>query len=111
MEAPGMSAFAAAAAALFADDNMAEGVEWWPAGETLAGTEVRAVISTPTVTADAFGQTVARPSLVAWVPAQYAVAQGDRIKRGTAFHPVRDEPELDEQGTQKRLNLGPAASS
>ena len=106
-----MSAFTAAAAALFADDNMAEDVEWWPAGQTLAGTEVRAVISAPTVTADAFGQTVARPSLVAWVPAEHAVAQGDRIKRGGVFYPVRDEPELDEQATQKRLNLGPGGAT
>lgn len=106
-----LTAFAAAATALFADDNMAENVEWWPAGETLAGTSVRAVISTPTVGADVFGQSTARPSLVAWVPAAHAIAQGDRIKRGAVFHPVRDVPELDEEGTQKRLNLGPGGST
>ncbi len=106
-----MTVFTDAAATLFADDNLAEDVEWWPAGETLAGTSVRAVISAPTDLTDTFGQTVARDSLVAWVPASHAVAQGDRIKRGGVFYPVRFVPEKDVELTQKRLVLGPGGAT
>lgn len=105
-----MSAFTAAAAVLFADDNLAEDAEWWPDGAE-AGTAVRVVFAEPTAEADAFGAPLARPTLIAWIPAGHAVAQGDRIKRGASFYPVRGVPERDPQATQLRCPLGPAGAS
>lgn len=104
-----MTAFARAADALFADQNLAEAVEWWPA-EAAVPIPVRAVIAAPTALDEAFGQPIARDGLVAWVPAAAAVKQGDRIRRAGAFHPVRDVPALDDHATQKRLVLGPAGA-
>lgn len=105
-----MSAFAAAIATLFSDGNMAEDAEWWPAGAS-AGTAIRAIFAEPTAEDDIFGQAVARPSLVAWIPNEHAVAQGDRIKRGGAFYPVRDVPSMDGRATRLRCALGPAGAS
>jgi hypothetical protein len=104
-----MTAFAAAATAIFGDRNLAEDAEWWPAQASVP-IPIRAVFAAPTALDQAFGQTIARDGLVAWVPASSAIAQGDRIRRAGAFHPVRNVPELDVETTQIRLDLGPAGA-
>jgi hypothetical protein len=105
-----VSAFTRAAAALMANASLAESAEWWPARAS-KGTTVRAVFAQPSVEFDAFGQAAVMPSLMAYVPASFAVQQGDRIRRGNVFYPVRDVPRLDDHATQWECALGPAGAT
>lgn len=101
-----MTAFARAAAVLFADRNLGEDVLRRAGGMDPAIT-IRAVISAPDDQVNMFGQAIRVPTMIMFCPPDSAVAEGDTIQRGAITYLVRDVAR-DEHGTQLRVSLDAA---